>query len=138
MSNQYALTNNAFIRITVGSMAPRMKRLVYLSSLAALITNTTELDVAIANKLNTVLKLASTGTGSIRLPVLLNKVIWANKQIIQQHIDQLKTSYESVCSVASLDAIIASTPSWIMYDTPDTIKSDLGKLFCKEENLLNV
>ncbi len=118
-------------------MAPRMKRLVYLSSLAAVINNTQTLDKDITMKLNEILHLATTGTSALRLPIQLSNVLWANKKILQEHFAKLKESKkDSTCAIDSIKQILSTSPSWIRYGSESEMMGDISSLFCSENKLI--
>lgn len=122
-------------------MTPRVKRMVYLSSLAAIMNDTQILDKEIATKLNRILHLATTGTSSLKLPVHLSKVIWSNKKVLQKAFDTIKQSIingSSHCDFKCIDEIINATPDWFKYDLDSNIKIDISNLFCKENQLVKI
>jgi hypothetical protein len=141
MNATNALTTNPLITWSIGRMAPRVKRMVYLSSLAAIMNDTQILDKEIALKLNSILQLANTGTSSLKLPIHLSKVIWSNKKILQHSFDSIKQSIISgstYCDFKCIDEIINATPDWIKYDIDSKIREDISSLFCRENELVKV
>lgn len=118
-------------------MAPRMKRLVYLSSLAAVINNTQTLDKDITVKLNEILHLSNTGTSALKLPIQLSNVLWSNKKILKEHFAKLKESKtSSICALDSIRKILSTSPSWIRYGSESEMMEDISSLFCSENNLI--
>ncbi len=149
--NAHALTTNKFLQFSIQWMSPRIKRMIYLSSLTAVLNDTQELDRQVAIKLNELLHLANTGTSSLKLPVHLSKVIWANRSILEDSIQAIRASFETreinhqqedycrnFCQYSCIDKIINFTPEWIKYDTDEKIKSDIASLFCKENQLIKL
>jgi hypothetical protein len=141
MNATNALTTNPLITWSIGRMAPRVKRMVYLSSLAAIMNDTQILDKEIALKLNSILQLANTGTSSLKLPIHLSKVIWSNKKILQHSFDSIKQSIingSTYCDFKCIEEIINATPDWIKYDIDSKIREDISSLFCRENELVKV
>lgn len=135
--NQSALTKNIFYTFPIRLMPSRMKRLIYLSSLIATLRNTDSLDISAANKINNVLKLSSTGTNALMLPVSLSRSIWANKIVIDGSVDKIKSNIDDKDAVLnSIYRIIDLTPKWIRYGRREDMVKDLLSVFCRDNNLV--
>lgn len=130
MSQQSALTNNFLITSTIGLMPDRMKRLIYVSSILAVVNNSLQLDRDMVVRLNEVLKLAHTTVASMRLPIQLSKVIWKNSELFKTHFEALKqASLKDACAIDSIRIIVDATPDWMAYNTKEEIANDLITLF---------
>ena len=130
--NTSALTSNVFISWSISKFSPRMKRLIYLSSLAAIANNLTggvDLDKEIVLKLDSLLQLSKTSATSLRLPIYMCAFLWANKEVIHDELDTLRHTKDT-CDANAMKVIINMTPSWIRYSDDETTMSDISRVFC--------
>lgn len=138
MATASALTDNRFIIWGVTKLSLRMKRLIYLASLAAVangVNQGEDLDRELVVKLNTLLQIAESGASSLRLPIQMSSVLWKNRSVIQDELNNLKSTV-SACDINSIKTIINMTPAWIRYSDDKTTQEDISRLFCPENNLI--
>lgn len=132
--SQLAITPNFLIKSVIKILDSRMKRLVYITSLAAVIKNNKDLDTQILGKMNSVLNLANTELKSLKLPALVCDKIWTNQSIIKDDIKYLKeNNVNNKSCIDKVKNIIKCTPSWLKYDNEDKIFEDIISLFCLEK-----
>jgi hypothetical protein len=129
------LTDNKVIRYLVCNLPPRIKRLIYVSSLAATINENGTLNKEQYDDLNKLMLLASTGYSSMQLPALFSKYIWKNN-IVKEQLEELKNSNNINTYSSQIKYIVSLTPDWIRYDSEIVIARDIETLFSKRENLI--
>ena len=129
--SQLAITPNFLVTSVIKCLDSRMKRLVYITSLAAVIRNNKDLDNQILDKMNSVLNLANAELKSLKLPALVCDKIWTNQSVIEDDIKYLKENNTSSKScIDKVKNIINHTPKWLIYDTEEKVLDDIVNLFC--------
>ena len=132
MSNLNAVTKNPFIRALVGALPRRMKRIVFLASLTAIAKQSNVPERALMEKLNEVLRLSTTGDTTLKLPIYISELIWANKQVFRADIDQLTQCTQAPeLGHRCAERIAEATPPWLSYAEPAALADDIVALFSR-------
>jgi hypothetical protein len=136
MKNDTAVTSNPLVRLAIGVLPDRMKRIMYLASLMAIAKDSNIPEEKLISKLNKVLKLSTTNDAALKLPIFLSQLIWSNETVFKADIETL-TNCDSTDALAieSADRITSSIPSWFTYSSHSNMSKDLIALFSKESRL---
>ena len=130
MNSTSAVTKNPMIRIIITWLPARMKRMVFLASLTAIAKGSNIPEEMLLSKLNTVLKLSTTGDSSLKLPIHIGKLIWADKTVYTKDIQTLTHCEGSEqAAVNSAEHIAATIPSWFKYGEKKDLVQDIMALF---------
>jgi hypothetical protein len=106
----------------------RGKRIVFLASLAAQVSNANHFDKETRHKLNELMQLAR-GDTALVLPYELSAVIWegkSGKEIF--HVDPATGELTQDSIQQMTRSVVAAMPEWLRYGAPDQIEQDVGKL----------
>lgn len=130
MTQSSAITKNPLVRLTIGALPSRMKRIVFLASLTAIAKNSNVPEKALIHKLNEVLQLSATGDAALKFPIHVSQLIWADKTVFKTDIRQLTechgTEQEAVLSAQN---IATRLPDWFRYDAIPVVAKDIMALF---------
>ncbi len=133
-----AFTKNIILKFLLGILPNRMKRMVYLSSFTAIL-NDNKVNEEICQRLNGIMHLCNKTDKSMKLPMELSNVIWANKEVLDDNINTIKKNIsKTTCSaqcIKDMEQIIKYTPTWLKYDDDEKILKDL-KVICNRQNKL--
>ena len=120
---QFKLTN---INYYIGKLLPnKIKRLVFISSLAATIYDINNDDIETLHKLNLILNLCN-DDGAMLLPVTLGNIIWNHKNNLI--VLDINNNDHNLTIKTTISDIINIMPKWLVYSDFDSIKKDVEKL----------
>ena len=114
----------------------RIKRLVFLSSLTAILVDMKELNNETLHKLNTLLGLCM-NDNAMKLPISMRDFIWHHMtpaQVLNTEPIWDKLSTESISTMSS--SIIKKMPSWLHYNKDMDIKRDVEYLLHNRSSLM--
>ena len=114
-----------FARFLNKILSNRIKRLVFLSSLTAVLVDATELDNETLHKLNTLLGLCI-NDNAMRLPISMRDFIWHHMtlaQVLSTEPTWTDLTEEKISSMTS--SIMRKMPSWLHYSKEVDIKRDV-------------
>ena len=120
---QFKFTN---INYYIGKLLPnKIKRLVFISSLAATIYDINNDDIETLHKLNLILNLCN-DDGAMLLPVALGNIIWNHKNNLI--VLDINNNDHNLTIKTTISDIINIMPKWLVYSDFDSIKKDVEKL----------
>lgn len=141
MSKQRAFFHRATIGVLNTLLPDRIKRMIFISSLAAHIKEVSNPDKVLIGKLNKLLELSSSD-GALKLPMSAHQRIWHNLEpnTIYASTRQSDSPLTSLSELQShrlppqqlrivSEQIIKFTPDWLRYGSNRQIRSDLMRLF---------
>lgn len=107
--------------------------MVFMSSLASIAQDKTKNDKVFIQKLNNLLQLSTFSDNALKLPMHISSIIWSNKQILEQEINQLTqcTQADEKAHESAL-RIVESTPEWLLGNNPTAAIKDIIALFTKD------
>lgn len=123
----------------IGEVLPRkIKRLIYLSSVIAVLDDIKNPSSEITRKLNLLLGL-SKDDAAIILPMYINSFIWGD--VIRSHPQEFNTYQTKLKSEQmNFDDVVEffcrNTPAWLSYGSIELLKRDLKTVFCTMPMLL--
>lgn len=123
--------NELLIYIMTVILPNRIKRLIFLSSLTALLIDIKEHDEETLHKLNVLLQICS-HEKAMMLPISLRNFIWHNmtaSQIMNTEVSvQDVRGLESGKLVQMVRSIVSTIPSWLKYSENYVIECDVENL----------
>lgn len=133
MSTKSAFTKNPTLRFLISSLPGRMRRLVFLASLAGVARETKVYDETLIKKLNTILQLSTTSAEALRLPIHVSSVIWSNKSAFAEEIKTLVACRTVDATALTCATTIANaSPTWLVGDNLSLVIKDILDLFTKD------
>lgn len=122
----------------LGKMLPdQIKRMIFLSSLAAYVRNLNQPDIETLEKLNEIL-LLSNNAEALRLPMEISSKIWGKFNIEQLKSAGASFDEENNLSMQGLqksqmrivaNRLIDHMPKWLKYQSKEGTRQDIYKLF---------
>lgn len=134
MSETSAINPNPLLKMIISRLPGRMKRMVFLASLAAVANDTGIPEKDLIRKLNQVMGLSTTGDSALHLPIAVSSVIWKNKELLKKEIKTLADCTDADGTAQECAMRIANaTPQWMTgADSPQDVAQDVIKMFTKE------
>lgn len=128
-----AINPSPLLKFFVCRLPGRTKRMVFMSSLASIAQDKTKKDKEFIQKLNNLLQLSTFSDNALKLPMHISSIIWSNKQILEQEINQLTqcTQADEKAHESAL-RIVESTPEWLLGNNPTAAIKDIIALFTKD------
>lgn len=120
--------SSKFIKWVITHCPNGIKRQFFIGSLAGLLCNS-KLENKLLERIDSLLSLTTTGYTSLCMPVALKDVVWSNKDVLEEDINELKNSLKGKgINDNCIKNIIKSIPTWFKYDNDDNIFNDITNL----------
>ena len=125
-----SFTKNTILKAILEHSPNGLKRLVFLASFIAHVSNINKPEKSFIRNINQILCLSRGGDSSLELPVRLSKVLWCDKEIYQADIAILKDVTTTVELKKLAAAHIAmNVPGWFRYSNIEAIAQDICNYF---------
>lgn len=129
MSETKAIPDRRFLKICVSLLPNRLKRLLLLTSLAAIAKNIRDTDKSTIHLINEMLHLAVRDS-ALYMPIRVKSYIWNRYDIIEPCVTALMNGQ---CGDKAgrdfADSILRSVPQWFGYGSDDKMRDDILNLF---------
>lgn len=129
MSTSSAINSSVLLRLSLSILPGRMKRLVFLASLAAYAENTKIPEQDFMRKLNEVLNLSTSSDNAMKFPIHISRVIWSNKKVFQEDIETLVNTTDQQEARDCATRIASAVPKWLTGENQEAVINDIIKLF---------
>ena len=130
-----SFTKNTVFKVILQRSPNGLKRLVFLASFIAFVSNVSKPEKSFIRNINQILCLSRGGDSSLELPVRLSKVLWGDKEIFLPDIKVLndKASTTELRRLAAAH-IAMNVPGWFRYSNIEAISQDICNYFSYMNN----
>jgi hypothetical protein len=117
----------------------RIKRLIFIASILALIDGNSEINKYLATKLNNILQIAYNDE-ALYFPMAIKSIIW--KSIIKNPLLEISGKVYNILNISEIrtndpylnntsNFLISNMPAWLVYGSVDMMHHDIEVLFKK-------